>query len=126
MGHLNTKEACSIGWRKQNVECKRWKGLSGQMREILEQGYSECGSQGDTRSYKLPTEFERKHLKLLEQFDRVIICLLNLITDFLIGPAFFMFFISLLLHCLLYFQKSVHSGLQTKNYSVTINRNRVP
>lgn len=78
MGYFSTKEAFSTGWREQNVEWRRWKGLSEQIREILEQGSSKCCPQGDTRSYKPPTETERKHLKPLEHFDRMTVCLLNL------------------------------------------------
>ena len=51
------------------MEWGRWKGLSEQIRETLEQGDSKYGPQSDTRSYKLPTETERWHVKLLEQFD---------------------------------------------------------
>ena len=76
MGYLNTKEAFSAGWREWNVEWRRWKGLSEQIRYILAQGYSKCGPQGNTSSYKLPRETERKPVKILEQFDRVIVCLL--------------------------------------------------
>ena len=73
MRYLNTKEALGASWREENVEWRRWKGLSEQIRKILEQSYSKCHPQGNTRSYKLLTENERKHVKLLEQFDRVIV-----------------------------------------------------
>ena len=76
MRYLNTKEALSASWREQNVEWRRWKGLSEQIRKILEQSYSKCHPQGNTRSHKLLTENKRKHVKLLEQFDRVIVCFL--------------------------------------------------
>lgn len=83
-----------------------------QMREILEQGYSKCGPQGDTRSYKLPTESEGKHLK---QFDRVIVCFLNLIIIFLIVSIFLRLFYFIFVAFLLHFQKSVHRGLEITN-----------
>lgn len=81
------------------MEWRRWKRLSEHIREILEQGHSQCGPQGDTRSYKLPTDTERKPLKLLEQFDSVIICVLNLIRTFFNWACNLnVFFISFLLY----------------------------
>lgn len=105
MGYVNTKEAFSTGCRERNVGWRRCKGLSEQIKEILEWDYSKFCLLGDCRFYKQPIETESPHLKFSEQFDRVTVILLNLII-FKIGFVFYIFFISFLLYLfLLYFQK---------------------
>lgn len=96
MGYLNTKDAFRADWREWNVEWKRWKRSS---REILEPGYSNCGTQGETRFYMQTTEIEEKYLNLLEQFERAIVYLLNLIFFYLD-----LYFVCFLFHfCSVYF-----------------------